>query len=147
MRSLNELPALTLFTLSYEQKFVIMVKTVMFNLRHMSGISEPASEMSPEVAAEPDVELLLASANAIQRLVAERKALLERVEALENELRFLRQRTTLVHDSYRQLTNEFVAQFKLIDTAVSNLFKESAAAATEQLSQQTPDSDRPSAAA
>lgn len=113
----------------------------------MSGNSEAASETPPEAAAEPDVELLLASANAIQRLVAERKALLERVATLENELRFLRQRTSLVHDSYRKLTDEFVAQFKLIDAAVSNMFREPAEAATEQPAPQTPDPDRSSAAA
>ena len=110
----------------------------------MSGNSEPASETPPETAPEPDVELLLASANAIQRLVAERKALLERIATLENELRFLRQRTSLVHDSYRKLTDEFVAQFKLIDAAVSNMFQEPA---EEQRSQPTPGSDSSSAAA
>jgi hypothetical protein len=78
-----------------------------------------------DAAAEPDVEFLLASANSIQRLVGERKGLLERVETLENELKFLRQRTSLVHDSYRKLTNEYVAQLQLIDTAVSNMFEES----------------------
>ena len=113
----------------------------------MSGNSEPASETPPETAPEPDVELLLASANAIQRLVAERKALLERIATLENELRFLRERTSLVHDSYRKLTDEFVAQFKLIDAAVSNMFQEPAEAATEQRSQQTPGSNSSSAAA
>jgi hypothetical protein len=124
-----------------------MVKNIMWSLRHMTGISEPASETSPEAATEPDVELLLASANAIQRLVAERKALLERIETLQNELGFLRQRTNLVRESYRKLTDEFVAQFKLIDTAVSNMFSEPAAAVTEQPSQQTFESDDPSAAA
>jgi hypothetical protein len=79
------------------------------------------------MAAEPDVELLLASANAIQRLIAERKALLERIGMLENELSLLRQRTNLVRDSYRKLTDEFVTQFKLIDTVVSNMVEEGVA--------------------
>jgi hypothetical protein len=113
----------------------------------MSGNSEAVSESPPETAPEPDVELLLASASAIQRLVAERKMLLERVATLENELRFLRQRSNLVHDSYRKLTDEFVAQFKLIDAAVSNMFQEPAEAATGQPSQQAPDPGPSSAAA
>lgn len=110
----------------------------------MADSSEAATETTPETAIEPDVELLLSSANAIQRLVAERKALLERVDALENELRMLRQRTNLVHDSYRKLTDEFVTQFKLIDTAVSNMFREELAG---QSGEPSPDSDPSSAAA
>ena len=111
----------------------------------MAG-EEPARS-APHLEPEPDVELLLASANAIQRLVAERRALLERVATLETELRFLRQRTNLVHDSYRKLTDEFVAQFKLIDAAVSNMFLAPAEGATEQPAPLTPDPDRSSAAA
>ena len=71
-----------------------------------------------------DIELLLASANAIQRLIAERNALRSRVEILECELTGLRQQSTLVHDSYRTLTTEFVTQFQLMDRAVNNLFGE-----------------------
>lgn len=67
-----------------------------------------------------DVELLLASANAIQRLVAERDALCSRVASLEREVSVLRQ----AHDSYRTVTTEFVTQFQVIDKAVSKLFGE-----------------------
>jgi predicted nucleotide-binding protein len=117
------------------------------------GRSEAAGQTPPQAAqhSEPDVELLLASANAIQRLVAERKALRDRVATLENELRSLRTQATVVHDSYRTLTEEFVTQFKLIDSAVSNLFREPAEAGSatpqEQPPAQTPASERPSAAA
>jgi hypothetical protein len=100
---------------------------------------------------EPDIELLLASANAIQRLIAERKALRDQVTILEIELRSLRQQGMLIHGSYRTLTDEFVTQFKLIDSAVSNLFQAPAPSASasppEQPSVQTPGSDRSSAAA
>ena len=71
-----------------------------------------------------DVETLLAGANAIQRLVAERDALSSRVDILERELTLLRERTTLVHNSYRTLTTEFVTQFQLLDSAVGSLFPE-----------------------
>jgi len=117
------------------------------------AMNEAAAETPAQAAqqSEPDVELLLASANAIQRLVAERRALRDRVTTLENELRSLRQQATVVHDSYRTLTDEFVTQFKLIDSAVSNLFREPAESASasppEQASMQTPGSERSSEAA
>ncbi len=117
------------------------------------GMSEAAGETLAQAAqhSEPDIELLLASANAIQRLVAERRALRDRVTTLENELTFLRQHAMLAHGSYRTLTDEFVTQFRLIDSAVSNLFREPAPSASasplEQPSVQTPGSDRSSAAA
>ena len=67
-----------------------------------------------------------------------------------NELTFLRQHASLIHGSYRKLTDEFVTQFKLIDSAVSNLFQPAPSASAsppEQPSVQTPGSDRSSAAA
>jgi hypothetical protein len=118
-----------------------------------SGMSEAAGETPAQAAqhSEPDVELLLASANAIQRLITERKALRDRVTTLENELRSLRQQATVVHDSYLTLTEEFVTQFKLIDSAVSKLFREPAESANafppEQASMQTLGSERSSEAA
>lgn len=81
-------------------------------------------EPSARPTYEPDVELLLASSNAIQRLIAERHVLRERVMTLEHELQTLRSQAILVNDSYRKLADEFVTQFKLIDSAVSNLFQE-----------------------
>ena len=72
-----------------------------------------------------DVErMLLEAANAIQRLIAERRALRHRVDALESELARLRERTTLIHDSYRRLATEFNTQLQLLDSEVNNLFRE-----------------------
>ena len=65
--------------------------------------------------------LLLSSAAAIQRLVAERNALSAQVEAQARELGQLRRHVALFHDSYRRLTSEFVAQFQLIDDALSGI--------------------------
>lgn len=71
-----------------------------------------------------DVErMLLEAANAIQRLIAERRALRHRVDALESELARLRERTTLIHDSYRRLTTEFNTQLQLLDSEINNLFR------------------------
>lgn len=71
---------------------------------------------------DSDVELiLLAAAGAIQRLIAERNALRIRAEAQERELMHFRRQSTLIHDSYRRLTNEFISQFQLIDNAVDNV--------------------------
>jgi predicted nuclease with TOPRIM domain len=72
-----------------------------------------------------DVErLLLEAANAIQRLIAERDALRRRVDTLETELARLRERTTLIHDSYRRLATEFVTQLQLLDDEINDSFRE-----------------------
>lgn len=72
-----------------------------------------------------DVErMLLEAANAIQRLIAERDALRHRVDALESELARLRERTTLISDSYRRLATEFNTQLQLLDSGVNDLFRD-----------------------
>jgi len=86
-----------------------------------------------------DIEhALLASASAVQRLVAERDAFRSRVETLQSELTLLRQQTTLIHDSYRRLTTEYITQFRLIDSAVTNLFGERAESAGAGPAEQQP---------
>jgi predicted RNase H-like nuclease (RuvC/YqgF family) len=71
---------------------------------------------------DQDIErLLLAASGAIQRLFAERRTLRERVEAQEKELMRLRTHFSLIHDSYRRLTSEFVTQFRLMEDAVDNV--------------------------
>jgi predicted nuclease with TOPRIM domain len=92
-----------------------------------------------QLDSDPDIELvLLASANAIQRLVAERNALRSRVDNLERELTRLRDQSTLLHDCYRRLTTEFVTQFQLIDSAIGDLFREPIESAGARLSEQQP---------
>jgi hypothetical protein len=90
----------------------------------MIGLMSEAAEKPAQNQPDQDIELLLASANAIQRLVAERNELRSCVDTLERELTLLRHQTTLTQDSYRRLTTEYVTQFQLIDSAVSNLFGE-----------------------
>ena len=81
---------------------------------------QEAETQAGKQSAEREVErLLLDAAGALQRLVAERDALRARVETQERELNRLQEHITLFHDSYRRLTNEFIAQSELIDSAVS----------------------------
>lgn len=95
----------------------------------MAGVRDKAAGKSNAQTGqhdpEQDIELvLLASAGAIQRLIAERNALRTRAQTQESELTRLRRHAGLVHDSYRRLTTEFVTQFQLIENAVSNFVSE-----------------------
>jgi hypothetical protein len=107
--------------------------------------SEAAGKSGAEFrqhGSEQDIELvLLASAGAIQRLIAERNALRLRVEAQERELTRLQRHVALIHDSYRRLTNEFVTQFQLIDNAVSNFVCDPGKPAVALAEDQEPASD------
>jgi hypothetical protein len=85
---------------------------------------QDAETTSNEIKAadsDRDMErLLLAVSGAIQRLFGERRALRDRVEAQEKELRRLRAHVSLIHDSYRRLTSEFVTQFRLMEDTVDS---------------------------
>jgi hypothetical protein len=80
-----------------------------------------------------DIELLLATAGAIERLLADRNALRTRVDALERELHQI----NLAHDCYRKITTEFITQCQLIDRAV-NLFRAPIESAGTRPAQQQP---------
>jgi hypothetical protein len=91
----------------------------------MNEAAEKPSAQIDQLDSDQDIELLLlASAGAIQRLIAERNSLRSRADAQECELTRLRHHVTLIPDSYRRLTTEFVTQFQLIDSAVSNFVGE-----------------------
>lgn len=68
---------------------------------------------------DEDVRLALAAARAIQRLVAERNALRSQTVAQARELTRLRRHATLIRDSYRKLTSEFIAQLQHMDSTLS----------------------------
>ena len=84
-------------------------------------MSDAAEKPAHRPISEHDIEVLLASANAIQRLIDERNALrnqvdtlereLARVDILERELARLRDQATL----YRRLTGEFISQVQLVE--------------------------------
>jgi hypothetical protein len=86
-------------------------------------MSEAAEKPAHRPISDQDIEVLLASANAIQRLIDERNALRTRVDTLESELARLRHQTRLIVNNYRRLTTEYISQFQLIDSEVS-LFRE-----------------------
>ena len=98
----------------------------------MSEAAETPAQMGEPNSG--DIELLLATAGAIQRLLAERNALRTRVDTLERELH----QTTLVHECYRKITTEFVTQFQLIDSAVRDVFRERSEPADARPAQQQP---------
>jgi predicted nuclease with TOPRIM domain len=88
-------------------------------------MSDAAEKPAHRPISEHDIEVLLASANAIQRLIDERNALRNHVDMLEDErnalrnhvdmlereLARLRDQTTL----YRRLTGEFISQIQLVE--------------------------------
>jgi hypothetical protein len=88
-----------------------------------AGAENPSAAIG-QPDSDQDIEIvLLAAAGAIQRLIAERRALRSRTAAQELELTRFRRQSTLIHDSYRRLTTEFVTQFQLIDDAVSDFVR------------------------
>lgn len=112
----------------------------------ISGVMGEAQDQSGaetrQHGTDQDIELvLLASAGAIQRLIAERNTLRSRVEAQERDLTRLQRHVALIHDSYRRLTTEFVTQFQLIDSAVSNFVGDPGKPAVALAEQQESDSD------
>jgi predicted RNase H-like nuclease (RuvC/YqgF family) len=78
------------------------------------------NEIKPADSEREMERLLLAASGAIQRLFGERRALRDRVEAQEKELTRLRAHVSLIHDSYRRLTSEFVTQFRLMEDTVDS---------------------------
>jgi hypothetical protein len=99
----------------------------LFSQIEQVGFEGDAEKSSPEMgSAELDEyieRLLIGAAGAIQRLFAERRALRDRVKAQEKELTRLQAHVSLIHDSYRRLTTEFVTQFQLMEDAVDDFVK------------------------
>jgi hypothetical protein len=87
-------------------------------------MSDPTEQSNAPVS-QPDGEeterLALAAADAIHRLVAERNAFRNYAATLERELTRLQRHFTLIRDSYRRLTSEFVTQLQHIDSAAVNV--------------------------
>ena len=77
----------------------------------VTAMSDAAENPAHRPISEHDIELLLASANAIQRLIDERNALRDHLDMVERELARLRQQMTL----YRTLTTEFISQVQLVE--------------------------------
>ena len=87
-------------------------------------MSDAAQKPDAQQGPDHDERLALAAAAAIQRLVAERNALRSHAAAQERELARLRRNFTLIRDSYRRLTSEFVTQLQHIDSVGGNVVEE-----------------------
>jgi hypothetical protein len=101
------------------------------------------AETAPDAIAAADTDqdverLLLAASSAIQRLFGERRALRDRVGAQEKEITRLRAHVSLIHDSYRRLTSEFVTQFRLMEDAVDSFVEPFEQAARDSQSEKDP---------
>jgi hypothetical protein len=87
-------------------------------------MNEAAEEPAHRPISQDDIDVLLASAKAIQRLIRERDMLRSRVETLERELAHLGHQTRLILNNYRKITTEYMSHLQLIDSEVSHLFRE-----------------------
>ena len=92
-------------------------------------MSEAVERPAHQPISEHDIEVLLASANAIQRLIDERNVLRSRVDVLERELARVGHQARLILNNYRRLATEYISQLHLIDSEVDNLFREPAESA------------------
>jgi hypothetical protein len=81
----------------------------------MSDVA-PNAQADPVHSDEGTVQLALAAAEAIKRLVAERNALRSRLTSREHELTRLREHVALIRDSYRKLADDLITQLKLVDS-------------------------------
>jgi len=87
----------------------------------MSNVAEKLGDQTNRQVTDSDIESwVLSAVYAIERFIAERNALRERVRAQDRELSLLRHHISLMRGSYRRLSNDLATQLKTID----NLFAE-----------------------
>jgi hypothetical protein len=91
----------------------------------MSDAAQKPNAQIGQLDSDQDERLVLDAAAAIQRLIAERNTLRSHAAAQGQELTRLRRHFTLIRDSYRRLTYEFVTQLQHIDSAVGTVVQES----------------------
>lgn len=87
-------------------------------------MSDAAEKPAHRPISEQDIEVLLASANAIQRLIDERNVLRERVDTLEREMERFVHQTRLIINNYQRVATECISQFQRIDKETSDFFRE-----------------------
>jgi hypothetical protein len=92
--------------------------------RLMSDAAQEPNAQIGQLDSDQDEPLVLAAAAAIQRLIAERNALRSHAAAQEQELTRLRRHFTLIRNSNRRLTSEFVTQLQLLDSAAGTVVQE-----------------------
>ena len=77
------------------------------------------SNVTNRQVTDSDIESwALSAVGAIERFIAERNALRERVRIQDRELSLLREHVSLMRNSYRRLANEFVTQLEIVDNLV-----------------------------
>jgi predicted nuclease with TOPRIM domain len=85
----------------------------------MSNVAEKLGDQTNRQVTDSDIESwALSAVGAIERFIAERNALRERVRAQDRELSLLREHVSLMRNSYRRLANEFVTQLEIVDNLV-----------------------------
>ena len=85
----------------------------------MSNVAEKRGDQTNLRVTDSDIESwALSAVGAIERFIAERNALRERVRAQDRELSLLREHVSLMRNSYRRLANEFVTQSEIVDNLV-----------------------------
>jgi hypothetical protein len=87
----------------------------------MSDATEKRYDLNNKQVADSEIESwALKTVGAIERFIAERNALRERVRVQDRELSLLREHISLMRNSYRRLANEFVTQLEIVDNLVPN---------------------------
>ena len=85
----------------------------------MSNVAEKLGDQTNRQVTDSDIESwALSAVGAIERFIAERNALRERVRSQDRELSLLREHVSLMRNSYRRLANEFVTELEIVDNLV-----------------------------
>ena len=85
----------------------------------MSNVAEKLGDQTNRQVTDSDIESwALRAVGAIERFIAERNTLRERVRAQDRELSLLREHVSLMRNSYRRLASEFVTQLEIVDNLV-----------------------------
>ena len=85
----------------------------------MSNVAEKLGDQTNLRVTDSDIESwALSAVGAIERFIAERNALRERVRAQDRELSLLREHVSVMRNSYRRLANEVVTQLEIVDNLV-----------------------------
>ena len=82
----------------------------------MSNVAEKLGDQTNRQVTDSDIESwALSAVGAVERFIAERNALRERVRSQDRELLFC----VSMRNSYRRLANEFVTQLEIVDNLVA----------------------------
>ena len=85
----------------------------------MSNVAEKLGDQTNRQVTDSDIESwALSAVGAIERFIAERNALRERVRSQDRELLFCVS-MSVMRNSYRRLANEFVTQLEIVDNLVA----------------------------